>query len=650
MNKIYLKDIALITMGQSPESKFVSNDKIGLPLLNGPAEFTDRHPIPLQYTSEAKRIANPNDILFCVRGSTTGRMNIADQKYAIGRGLASIRHIEDEKLNSYVKALINVNLKKLLGGNLGSVFPNLTKDNLFNLECFIHSKEDQKHIAKVLSDLDAKIEVNNKINQELETMAKTLYDYWFVQFDFPNEDGKPYKSSGGKMVYNDLLKREIPEGWEGASLSSWIKNDKSGDWGKEQEQGNYTTKVSCIRGADLNGLNGKGDIKSPTRYILEKNEHKILETGDFIIEISGGSPTQSTGRMAFIIPETLERFENPLICSNFCKAVTLENEKAIYNFAQLWNRLYDAGVLFGWEGKTSGIKNLLFESFITNYKATKPTDELIELFYDKVQPIYFKIQKNLQENQKLSALRDWLLPMLMNGQVIVNNQKSKEKTAYKTSETLSMVAEETTHYETFKDIFDSINYDFEVATIAWLTERELKRSYGKKYIQKTYSNMQLLNILPAIKQQPVFEEHYWGMYSKAIEQTIKNKKFIKFEDVGYGKKVVKLHFKHLPTVSKWTKEDDYGKEFTNQLKKVLNIYEHPLIDKSMDRVELFNTVLECIAVLKTYEYATIYAKMKKWKMKEGSYKTKAEKFKPEVTRLMIGLVRELKEKNKLLIK
>lgn len=317
----------------------------------------------------------------------------------------------------------------MMNGSKGTKMPRGDKNQILEFLIPSYSLPTQKAIAKVLSDLDAKIEVNNKINAELEAMAKTLYDYWFVQFDFPSTNTplsrgaggvlKPYKSSGGKMVYNKELKREIPEGWEVHSFSNWIKNDKSGDWGKESKQGNYVNKVSCIRGADLNGVNGKGEVNFPIRFILEKNSHKLLEVGDFIIEISGGSPTQSTGRMAFITQETLDRFDNPLICSNFCKAVTLKDEKSIYNFAYEWNRLYDAGVLFGWEGKTSGIKNLLFDSFVTNHKVVLPSKEVMELFYDKAKPIHAKIQKNLKENQKLSELRDWLLPMLMNGQVTV---------------------------------------------------------------------------------------------------------------------------------------------------------------------------------------------------------------------------------------
>lgn len=310
----------------------------------------------------------------------------------------------------------------------------LTKEALLKLPINILPKQNE--IAKVLSDLDAKIELNNKINAKLEAMAKSLYDYWFVQFDFPDDNGKPYKASGGKMGWNKELKREIPKGWNVDSLSSWINNDKSGDWGKEQEDGNYNQKVYCIRGADINGLNGKGEVKSPERYILEKNLHKVLDPHDLVVEISGGSPTQSTGRLAYITEETLHRFDAPIICSNFCKAVTLKNKHYFYNFVYQWNNVYDAGVLFGYEGKTSGIKNLLFESFVTTYQTAIPPKELAEKFYGFMKPIQIKKEKNLKENQELASLRDWLLPMLMNGQVTVAEVEEK----------LGMVAEERESY------------------------------------------------------------------------------------------------------------------------------------------------------------------------------------------------------------
>jgi type I restriction enzyme S subunit len=313
-------------------------------------------------------------------------------------------------------------------GRVGGTRNALTKEAIEKLEIRIDNKQQQ--IASVLSALDNKIELNNRINAELEQMAKTLYDYWFVQFDFPNEVGKPYKSSGGKTVYNKVLKREIPEGWEVQVFSDWIKETKAGDWGKDIEEGNYTERVYCVRGADINGLNGKGEVKAPQRFILKNNLSKALKSNDFIIEISGGSPTQSTGRIALLTNKTFERFDTGVICSNFCKAISLKDEKYIFNFQQEWQRLYNAGVFFGYEGKTSGIKNFLFDSFVNSCKVVLPPKDIVEQYYNIAQTLDEKKQSNLQQNQELAQLRNWLLPMLMNGQLKVVDHTDNDKADY----------------------------------------------------------------------------------------------------------------------------------------------------------------------------------------------------------------------------
>ena len=301
-----------------------------------------------------------------------------------------------------------------------SAVPGVNRNELHEMAIpAITDRNQQKKIAAVLSALDTKIDCNNRINAELEAMAKTLYDYWFVQFDFPDANDKPYKSSGGKMVYNATLKREIPADWEVVPLSDWIASDKTGDWGKEAAEGNYTLCVDCIRGTDINGLNGTGTVSPPIRFILEKNSAKVLAPFDFVIEISGGSPTQSTGRLALITKETIERFSRPLICSNFCKAISLKNRAYFFNFTYLWKSAYNNKVLFGWEGKTSGIKNFLFDAFTTKHLVSRPPQELAKRFFQLIAPMEAKKQKLLQETDDLAALRDWLLPLLMNGQVTV---------------------------------------------------------------------------------------------------------------------------------------------------------------------------------------------------------------------------------------
>lgn len=551
---------------------------------------------------------NKNTLLLSINGTIGNLAFYNGEKIMLGKS-ASYLNFKTEINNFYYYYLQLKGVQDYLYNiATGSTIKNLGLKSINELEVPVPKENEWKGIAKVLSDLDAKIEVNNKINQELEAMAKTLYDYWFVQFDFPNEDGKPYKSSGGKMVYNEELKREIPEGWEVKELGKFA----------EIKRGKLITEKTA---------NLDGGIKVVSAGVDFSYMHDEFNREIYTITVSGSGANAG-----------LVNFWREPIFANDCSTVRGKSDNETFVILQFLKLRQE----YIFNQARGSAQPHVYPKDLAILKILIPDFNLFEIYGKKVYALNEKIAVNLKESQKLSELRDWLSPMLMNGQVMVNNQKSKEKTAYKNNEPLSIVADETTHYDSFKDIFESINYDYEVATIAWLTERELKRSYGKKYIQKTYSNMQLLNILPAIKQQPVFQEHYWGMYSKAIEQTINNEKFIKFENVAYGKKVVKLHFKHLLTVSKWTREEGYNTEFTNQLKKVLNIYEHPLIDKSMDRIELFNTILECITILKTYDYAPIYTKMKKWEMREGNYKTKADKFKPEETRLMIGLIRELK--------
>ncbi|WP_192889707.1 restriction endonuclease subunit S [Vibrio bathopelagicus] len=370
----------------------------------------------------SKYIVKEGDIVYSRRGNVTLKALIREKEagYFCGTGCLLLRpgsKFDSRFLTQYLSTptLQNWIVKQAVGATM----PNLNTGILSSVPFNGPVKEIQEKLANVIYSIEDKIELNNCINSELEAIAKTLYDFWFVQFDFPDTDGRPYKSSGGKMVYNESLDREIPVEWNVNFLSDWIKSDKTGDWGKEAQEGNYTLRVDCIRGADINGVNGSGKVAAPNRFILKKNEHKLLSPFDFVIEISGGSPTQSTGRLSGITKEVLERFEHPVICSNFCKSISLKNISYFYNFTYMWQWIYDHEILFGWEGKTSGIKNLLFDSFVTKYSVAMPPENLAQKFYDFVSPLQSKKQNLLKENSELEALRDWLLPMLMNGQVTV---------------------------------------------------------------------------------------------------------------------------------------------------------------------------------------------------------------------------------------
>ena len=254
-------------------------------------------------------------------------------------------------------------------------------------------------------------------NRNLESLAKQLYDYWFVQFDFPDENGRPYKSSGGKMVWNEDIQMSIPFGWNVCRLSDFIGKNNTGDWGTDEPSGN-SIEIGCIRGADILSLN---DL--PKRYIKSNKVEKLLTEWDVVIEVSGGSPVQATGRSAYITPGVIKRNGGNISCSNFCHAFSFKDYRDSAYFFYVWNMFYDNGIMFNYEGKTSGIKNFMTDVFLANKWINAPKT-LIVKFYNVIKEIYAKMDANISENNSLVKQRDNLLPLLMNGQVEVKQLNS----------------------------------------------------------------------------------------------------------------------------------------------------------------------------------------------------------------------------------
>lgn len=232
-------DLADVIMGQSPSGDSCNSKAIGMPLLNGPTEFGLVHPVAVQYTADSKREAKRNDILFCVRGSTTGRMNWADQSYSIGRGLAAIRHKKGEKYRHYLKGIIDYYLPHLLTAATGSTFPNVSKDQILGLKVMLPSLTEQEAIADMLASISDKIELNQRMNETLEAMARALFKSWFVDFDpvrakaeGPEPEGMDAATAAlFPATFND---DGLPEGWEQTTLEKIADlNPKS--WGNANQ-------------------------------------------------------------------------------------------------------------------------------------------------------------------------------------------------------------------------------------------------------------------------------------------------------------------------------------------------------------------------------------------------------------------------------
>lgn len=610
----YVDSSGIIVLNQ----KCIRNNEIDYSL----AQYTDD-----SVTIKDKAFIEEGDILINSTGQgTAGRCVFVkklpkDKKVVIDSHILRLigKSYFEAQCLAYSLSSIEKLLQTYVDGSTGQ--GEFDKVRFFNLLSSIPKDEkNQKHIASVLSTLDDKIELNNRINAELEAMAKTLYDYWFVQFDFPDTNGKPYKSSGGKMVYNEELKREIPEGWDVDKIGRWIASDKSGDWGKEQEEGNHTLKVSCIRGADINGLNGKGNLNPPERYILEKNKPKYLNPYDLIIEISGGSPTQSTGRMAYISQEMLERFDNPLICSNFCKALSLKDEKYIYNFIFLWNMLYDNKIFFGYEGKTSGIKNFLFDSFINSYWSVIPKEDIVLKFYALMKEVEKKKQRLLAENQHLSSLRDWLLPMLMNGQVGFKEEHQKQ------TQIVSVAAEAKVDYKPSNPKNDKYHKIQSVYVVLWANSL-LGVKQGE---MATAKDLYLVDRIAGVHTGFTYAQHSWGSFDPAFKQTINNKYF------------TKRNFPDSPAHYCDTADNGYllakiPEDTKEKVKSSIEELHHKIFKKyfgkqKAEMKELYATVLKCIEDAQSTTFAVIRQTMKNWKTPKQNFPDKAIKFSEQLTK------------------
>ncbi len=207
----------IIVMGQSPAGDTCNIHGEGVPLLNGPTEFGSHHPEPVQFTTDPRKLAQPGDLLFCVRGSTTGRMNWADQQYAIGRGIAAIRHKSGAVLQPFVRAAVEFSLPDILTQATGSTFPNVSARQLMGLWWPPLTLPEQRAIAHVLGTLDDKIELNRRMNETLEAMARAIFKDWFVDFGPTRakmEGQEPYLPPEIWNLFPDALDDEgKPEGW-----------------------------------------------------------------------------------------------------------------------------------------------------------------------------------------------------------------------------------------------------------------------------------------------------------------------------------------------------------------------------------------------------------------------------------------------------
>lgn len=364
-----------------------------------------------------------NDILISKDG-TLGKIGFVknlNQLSTVASGVFVLRNTFKNKLDTdYLFHLLKSNIFKDFISKRkasGSTINHLYQSDLSQFEIELPKIEIQQQVSKLLNVIDDKITLNNRINRELEQMAKLLYDYWFVQFDFPDANGKPYKSSGGKMVWNKELKREIPERWEDVKLKSILKL-------------NYQSISKLDSFASINYL----DTSSLNRNVIDSTQ--LINCNDDIMP--------SRAQRIICKNDILYSTVRPNQCHYGIIKEPIENMIASTGFAQLHSKVSTLSNDFIYTFLTSNwvIQRLqqIAELSVSSYPSILPSDildltialpkdkniETMKSINCKLASYYSLISKNNKQNHHLTTLRDWLLPMLMNGQVRVGEAGKKE--------------------------------------------------------------------------------------------------------------------------------------------------------------------------------------------------------------------------------
>jgi len=278
--------------------------------------------------------------------------------------------------------------------NEDSAVPGLNRNTAYQQDISFPPLPEQKAIAEFLSSLDDKIDLLTRQNKTLEDVAQAYFRKWFIE--------------------------DASDEWEDVNLSSFIDYTIGGDWGKEKLIDGYDNEVLCIRGTDIGNFSKELLRKAPVRFIKkEKLEKCKLIDGDIVIEISGGSDKQSTGRAIYINKKILSLYKLPIICSNFCRVLRPKNRKHVYFVYEYLKYLYNIGEFFNYENGTSGIRNLALDAVLNEIHIKIPPKYLLNEKNELFDDLYKKQQSNNSHILTLQKLRDTLLPKLISGEIRV---------------------------------------------------------------------------------------------------------------------------------------------------------------------------------------------------------------------------------------
>jgi type I restriction enzyme S subunit len=392
---IPLSKAAKVIMGQSPPGDTYNEDGVGLPLLNGPTEFGPTHPECSLFTTDTRRECEPGDLIFCVRGSTTGRMNWADRKYSLGRGVCAFRATSQAETR-FVRYCIQDRLHALLQLAGGGTFPNLTKDTIESFE--IPWPDDRVRIACILSAYDELIENSQRRIKILESMVRALYREWFVHFRFPGHDSVSLDTSPIGT---------IPQGWETKTLGSLTKLITKGTTpttlGRQfQEDGINFVKAESIEPAGILIESRFAKIDASTHELLQRSQ---LCSGDILYSIAG-----VIGRVCSVPTRILP--------ANTNQALAIIRSASSIHVPFLYMTLRDdsfKNYCLGHVVQTAQANVSL--SVLKAVPIICPSTAVLTKFNAHAEPLLQQIQLLSERIQNLRRTGDLLLPRLVSGQI-----------------------------------------------------------------------------------------------------------------------------------------------------------------------------------------------------------------------------------------
>ena len=419
MTKYKLGELVEVTRGASLSGQFYAEEGklIRLTLGNfnmnggGFKENTSKTDLYFTGTVRDEFILNKGDIITPLTEQSLGLLGTTARipesgKYIQSQDVALVRCKEGLLDPNFCYYLISSSIvrQQLSAAAQQTKIRHTSPEKIKDCTVWVPDFEVQKNIGRILTDIDNKIAINRRINDNLEAMAKQLYDYWFVQFDFPNEEGKPYKSSGGAMVWNDKLKREIPKGWKASKIMDVAQTYSGGT--------PTSTNKEYYDGGDIPWINS-GELNYPiitstSNHITEKglnnSSAKLYPPYTVLVALYGAT----AGKVSLLSFEA---------CSNqaVCGVIPNDNNMTIYT------RYYLASLYEHFITLSSGsARDNISQDTIKNTVLPIPQQKILKKYSDTVAPIINKIITNQQEIEKLTKQRNELLPLLMNGQATVN--------------------------------------------------------------------------------------------------------------------------------------------------------------------------------------------------------------------------------------